>query len=214
MVIDQSVRAQLFTVAYRILGRSADAEDVVQDVWIRWHRTDPAEVRDPIAFLVTVTRRVALNTATSAHARREVSTGRWAPEFRPAADDPAREAERGESLAAAVQLLVERLTPAECAAYLLHEAFGYPFREIAGVLGVSEASARQLASRARRHLTEPRHRPVDPAMREELLTAFLEAARAGAMARLVELLARDRTDSASGGRSGQAGRWVVGRSVR
>ena len=184
----ESVRSRLFGIAYQMLGRAADAEDVVQDVWVRWQGADRARVRDPVAFLVTITTRVALNAATSACARREVSAGGWLPEFDLASVDPAREAERGEALEVAVQLLMERLSPVERAVYLLHEAFDYSFREIAEVLELSEANARQLARRARKHLAEQRHNPVDPAERDGLRRAFLDAARLGDMARLVDLL--------------------------
>jgi RNA polymerase sigma-70 factor, ECF subfamily len=189
----ESVRSRLLGIAYRIVGRAADAEDVVQDVWIRWHGADRAEVRDPVAFLVTVTTRTALNAATSARARREVSAGGWLPELHPAnadpsAVDPVRAAERGEALELAVQLLMERLLPVERAVYVLHEAFDYPFREIADALKISEANARQLARRARQHLGEQRTRPVDPAERSGLLRAFLDAARDGDTARLINRL--------------------------
>jgi len=184
----ESVRSRLFGIAYQILGRAADAEDVVQDVWIRWQGADCARVRDPVAFLVTVTMRVALNAATSACARREVSAGEWLPELGLASVDPAREAERGEAIEVAVQLLMERLSPVERAVYMLHEAFNYPFTEIAAVLELSEPNARQLARRARQHLAEQRHNPVDPAQRDGLLRAFLDAARLGDTAALIDLL--------------------------
>jgi len=186
----ESVRSRLFGIAYRVLDRVADAEDVVQDVWVRWQRADRAEVRDPIAFLTTVTTRVALNAATSARARREVSAGGWLPELDPAADDPAREAERGEALGVAVQLLMERLSPIERAVYVLHEAFDYPFREIAELLAINEPNARQLASRARKRLAGRPRNPIDPVERDGLLTAFLDAARSGDMARLIHHIIR------------------------
>ncbi|RSM58347.1 hypothetical protein DMB66_29985 [Actinoplanes sp. ATCC 53533] len=193
----EGVRTRLFGIAYQMLGRASDAEDVVQDVWVRWQGADRARVRDRVAFLVTITTRVALNVATSARARREVSAGGWLSERVLASVDPALEAERGEALGFAVQLLMERLSPAERAVYVLREAFAYPFRDIAEVLELSEANARQLARRARGHLTEKRHHPVDPAERDGLLDAFLEAARAGDMAHLIDVLI--------GGRPGTAG---------
>jgi RNA polymerase sigma factor (sigma-70 family) len=191
----ESVRSRLFGIAYQMLGRAADAEDVVQDVWVRWQGADCARVRDPVAFLVTVTTRVALNAATSACARREVSAGGWLPEPDLASVDPARETERGEAIEVAVQLLMERLSPVERAVYVLHEAFDYPFREIAEVLQLSEPNARQLGRRARRHLAEQRHNPVDPAERDGLLRAFLDAARLGDTARLIDLLSKCRYPS-------------------
>ncbi|MFD1531416.1 sigma-70 family RNA polymerase sigma factor [Pseudonocardia aurantiaca] len=184
----ESVRSRLFGIAYRMLGGVADAEDVVQDVWVRWQGADRARVRDRVAFLVTVTTRVALNAATSARARREVSVGGWLPKRDPASANPATGAERSEDLELAVELLIERLSPVERAVYVLREAFDYPFRDIAEALDLSEANARQLARRARKHLAEQRHNPVDTAERDGLLRAFVDAARAGEMARLIDVL--------------------------
>ncbi|MFE7836966.1 sigma-70 family RNA polymerase sigma factor [Streptomyces sp. NPDC057474] len=189
----EHVRSRLFGIAYQLLGRVADAEDVVQDVWVRWQGADRAQVRDQVAFLVTITIRVALNEATSARARREVSAGGWIPEHDLASVDPAREAERGEAIELAVRLLMERLSPVERAVYVLREAFAYPFREIAEILALSEGNARQVALRARRHLAEQRHNPVDSAERDGLLEAFLDAAQAGDMAHLIDLLQGLRT---------------------
>ncbi|MEU4427147.1 sigma-70 family RNA polymerase sigma factor [Actinoplanes sp. NPDC024001] len=193
-----SVRSQLFGIAYQMLGRAADAEDVVQNVWVRWQGADRAQVHNPAGFLVTVTTRLALNVATSAYARREVNVDGWLPDLPMDADDPALEAERGEALRVAVQLLLERLSAAERAVYVLREAFGYPFREIGALLGLTESAARQLALRARRHLTEQRHTVVDAARRDELVEAFRGAARAGGMARLIDLLAGSRRVSGAG----------------
>lgn len=198
----ESVRSRLFGIAYQMLGGAADAEDVVQDVWIRWQGADRARVRDRVAFLVTVTTRVALNAATSARARREVSVGGELPERDFATADPAMGAERGEALGLAVQLLIERLSPVERAVYVLREAFAYPFRDIAEALELSEANARQLAHRARMNLAVGRHHPVDQAERDGLLHAFLDAARAGDMARLIDVLTNSVVLS---GRSGRVG---------
>jgi RNA polymerase sigma-70 factor (ECF subfamily) len=148
------LRSRLFGIAYRILGRVFDAEDVVQDVWVRWQGADRARVRDRVAFLATVATRVALNEATSAHARREVSVGGRPSECDLTSADPAIEVERSEALELAVQLLNERLHPVERAVYVLREAFDCPFREIGAELDLSESNARQLAHRARRHLAE------------------------------------------------------------
>lgn len=184
----ERLRSRLFGIAYQVLGRAADAEDVVQEVWVRWQGADRAQVRDSVAFLVTITTRLALNAATSARTRYEVSVGGLLPERDPGAVDPALEAERSEALEFAVQLLMERLPPVERAVCVLREAFDYPFREIAEILALSEANARQLARRARLHLAEQRHHRVDPAERDGLLDAFLNAARAGEVARLSDLL--------------------------
>jgi RNA polymerase sigma factor (sigma-70 family) len=188
-VVDfESARSRLFGIAYRMLDRAADAEDVVQEVWVRWQGTNHDRVRDPVAFLATVTTRLAINAATSARARHEVAVGGRLPESDPGSVDPAREAERGEAVEGAVQLLMERLSPIERAVYLLHETFDYPFREVADVLELSEANARQLACRARQHLADHRSHPVDPSERDALLHAFLDAARRGDMAALIDRL--------------------------
>jgi RNA polymerase sigma factor (sigma-70 family) len=186
----ERVRSRLFGIAYQVVGGVADAEDVVQDVWIRWQGADRARVHDRVAFLVTVTTRIALNAATSARARREVSVGASPPQRGTASADPSVRAERAEAVGLAVDVLVERLSPVERAVYVLREAFDYPFRDIADALGISDANARQLAHRARKHLTEQRPHPVDPAERDGLLGAFLDGARAGDMVRLIHALTR------------------------
>ncbi|GAA1204968.1 sigma-70 family RNA polymerase sigma factor [Pseudonocardia alaniniphila] len=179
------LRSRLFGIAYRIVGGVFDAEDVVQDVWVRWQGTDRARVRDRVAFLVTVTTRVALNEATSSHARREVSVSGRLSERDVASADPAMEAERSEALALAVQLLIERLPPVERAVYVLREAFDYPFRDIAEALDLSESNARQLAHRARRHLAEQgatrssrRTRLLPPRMEQRRWKALVGGVRA------------------------------------
>ena len=185
----QTIRPRLFGVAYRILGRAADAEDVVQDVWVRWQGTDRSQVRDPLAFLVTVTTRVALTVAVSARARHEVLVDGWQAEPVLTAGDPTRLAELSSELEHAVLLLLRRLSPVERAVLVLREAFEYPFRDIADALRMSEANARQHARRARAHLAQPRRRPVRRSDRDRLTTAFLGAARVGDVARLEHLLA-------------------------
>ena len=182
------IRPRLFGIAYRVLGGAADAEDVVQDVWIRWQGADRAQVRDRTGFLVTTATRAALNVATSAHARREISIGDRMPEPGGASHDPATDAERSEALELAVALLLERLSPLERAVFVLREAFDYPFGLIAEVLAVSEPNARQLARRARLRLAGPRRARVDPRERSRLLAAFLAAARSGETASLEQVL--------------------------
>jgi RNA polymerase sigma factor (sigma-70 family) len=184
----EGIRPRLFGTAYQVLGDAAAAEDVVQDVWIRWQGADRRQVRDRVAFLVTVTTRVAINAALSARARREVTVGAGLPERDFASADPAVGVERSEALELAVHLLIKRLSPVERAVYVLREAFAYPFRDIAEALELSETNARQLAHRARKHLAEQRHNPVDPAERVDLLKAFLDATQAGDMARLIDAL--------------------------
>ncbi|TWF79532.1 RNA polymerase sigma-70 factor (ECF subfamily) [Pseudonocardia hierapolitana] len=197
----QSVRPRLFGIAYRLLGRVADAEDVVQDVWVRWQGADRAQVHDRVAFLVKITTRLALNVAVSARARREVSVDSWFPARALTAEDPTVAAERSADLEQGVLLLLERLSPIERAVFVLREAFDYPFRDIAEALGISEANARQLGRRARMHLTEARHAPVHQVARDRLLRAFLDAAQAGAVARLEQLLAADALPPSGRGRA-------------
>lgn len=187
----QDVRPRLFGIAYRVLGRAADAEDVVQDVWVRWHGADRERVRDRAAFLVKVTTRVALNIVGSARVRREVPVDGRLPEQASTADDPTTMAERSDDVAHAVRLLLERLSPRERAVFVLREAFDYPFREIAETLAITDANARQLARRARTHLAGQRHEPARPAEPARLLKAFLDAARVGEVADLERVLVDD-----------------------
>jgi RNA polymerase sigma-70 factor (ECF subfamily) len=146
------LRPRLFGVAYRVLGSAAEAEDVVQDAWLRWQATDHGAVLDPSAFLVTMTTRLAINVAQSARVRREIHVGPWLPEPIDPSADPALGAERSEALEIAVLMLLEKLPFSERAAYVLSVAFDYPYAQIADMLETSEANARQLASRARKHL--------------------------------------------------------------
>src|ERR1700712_4925459 len=146
-----ALRPRLFGIAYRMLGSVGEAEDIVQETWIRWQGTDRSGGREASAFLATTATRLAITLAQSARARHETYVGPWLPEPVDTSADPALGAERAEALELAVVLLLERLSPAERAAYVLHEAFGYPFRQIAEMLETSEANARQLGARARRH---------------------------------------------------------------
>ncbi|HVX08038.1 RNA polymerase sigma-70 factor [Humibacter sp.] len=195
-----AVRRRLFGIAYRMLGTVADAEDIVQETWIRWQNYDKSELRDPAAFLATTTTRLAINAATSARARRETYVGPWLPEPVDTSQDPLLGAETGEALEIAVLVLLEKLPPTERAAYVLREAFDYPYSEIARIVQTSEASARQMVSRARKHLESerPKHE-VDPERRREFLDAFLAAARSGDMARLENLFAADVVTYSDGG---------------
>lgn len=205
----QSNRGRLFGIAYRMLGSASEAEDVVQDAWLRWQGTNRAEVRDAPAFLATIVTRLSLTALDSARARREVYVGPWLPEPVDTSADPLLGAERAEALSIAVLLLLERLNPAERAAYVLHEAFDYPFRQIAEVLEISEANARQLASRARAHLARERGAIVGSAERERLLGAFLAAAESGDLEALEELLATDVVTVSDGGGVVSAARKVI-----
>jgi RNA polymerase sigma-70 factor (ECF subfamily) len=187
----EAVRPRLFGIAYRTLESAADADDVVQDAWIRWQGTDRDEVRDPGAFLATTTKRLALNVAQSARARRETCIQPWHPEPVDAHGDPALGAERREALELAILTLSERLSPTERAAYVLREAFEYPYRQIAGVLATSEANARQLVARARVRLAGERRRQISAAEQQRFVDAFVDAARTGDLMTLEQLLAAE-----------------------
>ncbi|MFD6178655.1 MULTISPECIES: RNA polymerase sigma factor SigJ [unclassified Isoptericola] len=194
-----AVRPQLFGIAYRMLGGVAEAEDVVQDAWVRWQGTDREAVQNPAAFLTTVTTRLAISAATSARARRETYVGPWLPEPVDTSDDPALGAERAEALELATLLLLERLTPLERAVYVLREAFGYPHRRVGEILGLSEANTRQLARRARERLGRREAVPVDPGEHRRLLDEFVAAAHEGDLARFERFLADDVVARPDGG---------------
>ncbi|MFE5597215.1 RNA polymerase sigma-70 factor [Streptomyces sp. NPDC056549] len=201
-------RPMLLGVAYRMLGRTADAEDVVQEAWLRWTAADRAAVREPRAFLVRITTRLAVDRLRQAQARRESYIGPWLPEplvtdFGPAVPDTAERALLADSVSLAVLVVLESLSPLERAVFVLREAFGFPFGEIATALDRSEAAVRQLAGRARRHVDEGRPRyDVDPAERRDLTQRFLSAATGGDLGELLALLAPDvRLVGDSGGKS-------------
>src|SRR5690606_35970080 len=151
---------RLFGVAYRMLGSVTEAEDVLQEVLMRWQRIDRAPVVDPLGFLVTLPTRLAINELPSSRVLRDSHVGPSRPEPFGTHAYPTLGAERAEALSFAVLLMLERLTPTERAAYVLREAFGYDYAEISSVVQVSEVAARQLVSRARKHLVEERHREV------------------------------------------------------
>jgi RNA polymerase sigma-70 factor, ECF subfamily len=185
------VRPRLFGIAHRVLHGHAEAEDVVQDTWIRWHRTDRREVRDARAFLTTATTRLAINLADSARARHEAPSDAWRPEPIDAAADPAVGVERDEELELAVRALLEKLSPTERAVLVLRDAFDYPYRQISDLLELSEANARQLVVRARARLCSERRRPVSGSEHRQLLAAFTTASQTGDLAQLERLLAGD-----------------------
>ena len=194
-----ALRPRLFGIAYRMLGSVADAEDVMQDAWIRWQGYDRARVQDPAAFLATTVTRLAINELNSARVRREAYVGPWLPEPIDTGDNPELVAERDESLEFAVLLLLERLPATERAAYVLREAFAYPYDRIAEIVQTSEANARQLVSRARKHIAEGRHAPVGADDQHRLLDAFLGAAQAGDLASLETLFTDDIVSYSDGG---------------
>ena len=191
MAVFTAQRRRLFGIAYRMLGTVADAEDIVQETWIRWQNTDRTEIREPAAFLATITTRLSINVLQSAHAKRETYIGPWLPEPVNTDDDPALGAERAEALQFAILLTLEKLTPTERAAYILREAFDYPYPRIAEVISSSVVSARQLVSRARSHLESTRRVTVEPSAQRRLLEAFLVAAQKGDAQELESLFAAD-----------------------
>jgi RNA polymerase sigma-70 factor (ECF subfamily) len=145
----EAVRPRLFGIAYRTLDSASDADDVVQDTWIRWQGTDRKRVHDAAAYLATTTKRLALNVAQSARVRHETSIAPWDPEPVDVQADPALGAERREALELAMRMVMEKLSPSERAAYVLREAFDYSYRQIADVLETNEPNARQRVRRAR-----------------------------------------------------------------
>jgi RNA polymerase sigma-70 factor (ECF subfamily) len=203
------IRPRLFGIAYRMLGSAAEAEDIVQDVWLRWQAYDRDIVRDPPGFLATTTTRLAINAAQSARTRRETYVGPWLPEPVDTSADPALGAERGEALELAVLLLLEHLSPTERAAYVLREAFDYPYHQIAEILDTTEPATRQLVSRARKHLATERRTSVEPSEHRRLLQAFVTAAQVGDLATLEQLLAADVVSYSDGGGLVRAARFPV-----
>ncbi|MFE2031690.1 RNA polymerase sigma factor SigJ [Streptomyces scopuliridis] len=201
-------RPVLTGVAYRMLGGVADAEDVVQEAWLRWSAAERTDIREPRAYLVRITTRLAIDRLRQAKARREAYVGPWLPEpvvtdFGPAVPDTAERAVLADSVSVAVLVVLESLSPLERAVFVLREAFGFPFGEIAATLERSEAAVRQLAGRARRHVEERRPRyDVDPDERRALTERFLAAAGGGDLDALLALLAPDvRLVGDSGGKA-------------
>jgi RNA polymerase sigma-70 factor, ECF subfamily len=192
-------RPRLFGIAYRMLGSVAEAEDIVQDVWLRWQTTNRSVVENPAAFLATTTTRLCINAAQSAHSRRETYAGPWLPEPVDTSANPGLGAERAEALSFAVLLLLEKLSPTERAAYILREAFDYEYSQIAEILQMEEANVRQLVSRARKHIADSRAAPVNPSEQRRLLAAFIDAAQQGNMAALENLFTEDVASYADGG---------------
>ena len=185
------VRPRLFGIAYSMLGNRAEAEDIVQDVWLRWHSTNRRVVQNPPAFLVTTATRLCINLIQSAHTRYETCIGTWLSEPVDTSSDPELAAERGEALELAAQLLLEKLSPAERAAYVLREAFDYPYRQIAVILQMDEANLRQMVSRARRRIADGRRMSVSSDAQRRFLEAFMGAAQTGDMSELERVLAED-----------------------
>lgn len=209
-------RRRLLGLAYRMLGSMSDAEDAVQETYLRWHGADREKVADAKAFLMTTTTRICLDMLTSARARREQYVGPWLPEpvVDTAALAPDSHTELAEDLSIALLLTLDRLSPLERAAFLLHDVFDYSFREVAETLERSEAACRQLAMRARTHVRAVRPRGVGVApMRAgepdakhvQLMEAFVEATRSGDLDVLTQLLAKDvHVETDGGGKAAAA----------
>jgi RNA polymerase sigma-70 factor, ECF subfamily len=215
MTTDPSVsfephRRRLLGLAYRMLGSIADAEDAVQEAYLRWHGADRENIAEPRAFLITTTTRICLDALKSARLRREEYVGPWLPD--PVTDTaalaPDTQAEMAEDLSVALLLALDRLSPLERAAFLLHDVFDYSFTQVADTLGRNEAACRQLASRARTRVREARPAGAIPtragsssvdAKHAELVSAFITALRSGDVATLTRLLASDARLVSDGG---------------
>ena len=196
-------RGRLEAIAYRMLGSASDAEDAVQDTFLRWQAAEREHIETPAAWLTKVLTNLCLNQLTSARARRETYVGRWLPEPVLAGDPmlgPAETAEQRESVSIAVLTLMERLSPNERAVYVLREAFGYAHSEIGGILGLTESNCQQLFRRARLHVTSgPARTEVDATAAAKIAEEFLAAALSGDTEPLVRLLTGDAVSVADGG---------------
>ncbi|MCX4748070.1 RNA polymerase sigma factor SigJ [Kitasatospora sp. NBC_01287] len=199
----EAARPRLEAIAYRLLGSAGEAEDAVQETFLRWQATDVERIEVPEAWLTKVLTNFCLNQLTSARARRETYVGRWLPEPLLAGDPmlgPADTAERRESVSYAVLVLLERLSPNERAVYVLREAFDHPHREIAGILDITEAASQQIYHRAKKHLADGKARTeVDEATARRIVEEFLAAATSGRTEPLVRLLTQDAVSVGDGG---------------
>ncbi|MGW5736555.1 MULTISPECIES: RNA polymerase sigma factor SigJ [Streptomyces] len=199
----EAAMPRLQAIAYRLLGSASDAEDAVQDTFLRWQAADVDRIEVPEAWLTKVLTNLCLNQLTSARARRETYVGQWLPEPLLAGDPmlgPADTAEQRESLSYAVLVLLERLSPNERAVYVLREAFGHAHREIAEILDVSESSAQQIYHRAKKHVAAGKARAeVDEATARRIIDEFLAAATSGRTEPLVRLLTEDAIAVGDGG---------------
>jgi RNA polymerase sigma-70 factor (ECF subfamily) len=198
METHDELRGYLFAIAYRMLGSVAEAEDVVQEAYLRYHEAG-TEPESPRAYLATVTTRIAIDQLRSARSRREVYPGEWLPE--PLVDDEAaRHAETADSLSLAFLHLLEQLSPVERAVFLLREVFDYPYPDVARIVGKSPANCRQILARAHTHVDEGRHRfDVSREERDEVARRFLAAWDEGDTEALIELLAPDAVVHGDGG---------------
>jgi len=193
-------RSLLFTVAYEMLGSAADAEDVVQETWLRWSRVDQAEVEAPRAYLVRIVTRQALNRLRTLARRREDYVGEWLPEPLLTSPDVADDVEFAESVSIAMLTVLETLAPAERAVFVLREVFDLPYGDIAAAVDKSQAAVRQIAHRARDHVAARRPRiRVDPTEQQEVVDRFLLAIQTGELQGLLDVLAPDVVMVADGG---------------
>lgn len=199
----EAARPRLEAIAYRLLGSASEAEDAVQDTFLRWQAADTGRIEVPEAWLTKVLTNLCLNQLTSARARRETYVGQWLPEPLLAGDamlGPADTAEQRESVSYAVLTLMERLAPRERAVYVLREAFGYPHREIAEILDLTESAVQQVHHRAKKHIADGRTRTeVDEAAARRVIEEFLLAAAGGRTEPLVKLLTSDAFSVGDGG---------------
>jgi len=205
-------RNLLFTVAYEMLGSAADAEDVLQETWLRWVAVDPDKVRQPRAYLVRIVTRQALNRLRTVKRRRESYVGTWLPEPLLTAPDVAEHAELAESVSLALLLVLETLTPTERAVFVLRDVFDVDYAEIAAAVDKSPAAVRQVAHRARKRVAARRPRAlVDPAQAESVVRTFLRVVESGDVQALLDVLAPDVAYLADGGGVKQAAlRPIVG----
>jgi RNA polymerase sigma-70 factor (ECF subfamily) len=217
----QEHRNLLFTVAYEMLSSAQDAEDVVQETWLRWSEVDPETVREPRAYLVRIVTRQALNRVRALQRRRETYVGPWLPEPLLTAPDIAEDVALADSLSTAMLMVLDSLSPTERAVFVLREVFGFGYDEIAAAVDKSPAAVRQVASRAGRHVREHRPRTAEPVETQEVMQRFLAAANGGDLRPLMELLAPDVVLFTDGGGLRQAAlrpihgadkvlRWMVG----
>ncbi len=215
-------RSLLFTVAYELLGSAADAEDVVQETWLRWTAVEHAQVREPRAYLVRITTRQALNRLRTLARRKESYVGPWLPEPLLTSRDVAEDVELADSVSTAMLLVLETLTPTERAVFVLREVFGTEYDEIAAAVGKSPAAVRQIAHRAREHVAARRPREtVTPAQNREVMDSFQRAISTGDLQALFDVLAPDVVLLSDGGGVRKAAlrpifgaqkvlRWLVG----
>lgn len=214
----QSLRPLLFSIAYRMLGSATEAEDVVQDAYLRYASAPREEVHSPRSYLSTVVHRLCLDRLKSARARREQYVGPWLPEpvvTTGGADDPLRDVEKQETVTLAFLRVLESLSPTERAVFLLREVFEYPYDEIAGILDLTPANCRQLFHRAKTHVQQerPRFAPA-PERQQQLIEQFLQAAQGGSVHAFEALLAQDVSYySDGGGKAAAARKPVFGRQA-